>query len=44
MILVAEPTLFVAAFNHEDPGVLAVAQRCMLFRSLMLYSPLTCPV
>lgn len=25
---VVEPTLFVAAFNNEDPGVLALAQRC----------------
>ena len=23
-----DPTLFVAAFNHEDPGTLAIAQRC----------------
>ena len=31
MIPAAEPTLFVAAFNHEDPGFLALAQRCTLF-------------
>jgi hypothetical protein len=26
----AEDMIFVAAFNHEDPGVLQVAQRCKL--------------
>jgi hypothetical protein len=26
--MAAEPTLFVAAFNNEDPGVLQLAQRC----------------
>ena len=25
---VIEPATFVAAFNHEDPGVTSLAQRC----------------
>jgi oxalate decarboxylase/phosphoglucose isomerase-like protein (cupin superfamily) len=31
MNLECEPTLFVAAFNNEDPGGSAVAQRCTYF-------------
>ncbi len=25
----ADPMMFVAAFNNEDPGVMQIAQRCM---------------
>jgi hypothetical protein len=42
IVHVTEPTLFVAAFNDEDPGSSAVAQRCITpFFSLTLPPKLT---
>lgn len=36
-----EEAIFIAAFNHEDPGVQQVAQRCQFFHPLW---PILCSV